>query len=583
MRWFVFCLTLAPPCLLALLIIKYSVDLPQWDEWEYVGLFEKLSRGSLTIADLFAQMNEYRQFFPNLVFVVLGWLTRWDVRYEMLVTFLAACLISFNIWRLAEHTIGGDRIRRLFLFLIANLIIFSPAQYENWLQGQQLVYYFPIACVTICLLVGYSHWNLKTKFAVCACLSVVSTFSSANGIVCWLVVLPVLILADPSSRSSARRWLVIAWIFGLGSSAALYLYHYQKPLSSPAPLTALFHPLLAITYFLGFLGAPVALEQGKVAAVAGLILTSAFGLSCFYLFRRRADLVLVRRMMSWLMIGAYSILTGVMTTIGRLGFGVGQSQNTRYIGFSAYLVVALVFLVGIISQDFALRSHSAIRAIWLRRFALLFVVALLLLQPFIFVLSINGMAEKRRTLLQAKAMLLFINLKPEPALAGTLYPDLEALAVRANALNQLGFLRPELIKTPKVREFADTANAKPAEYGSWDQFTRLDNNRYLASGWATLPSHGEMADAIILAYQTSDREISMFELTCPEETPGNDWRTRNQPAKWQVLFPADDFPSSAGTLTAWGFDANTGKAFRLNGSFRIPEADHTAGNYVQLK
>jgi len=335
MQWFVFCLTLAPPCFLALLIFKYSVDLPQWDEWEYVRLFEKLSRGSLTIADLFAQMNEYRQFFPNLVFVALGWLTRGDVRYEMLVTFLVACLISFNVYRLAEHTIGGDRIPRLFLILVANLIIFSPAQYENWLQGQQLVYYFPIACVTLCLLVAYSHWNLKTKFGVCACLSVVSTFSSANGILCWLLVLPVLILVEPSDRLSARRWLVIAWVFGLCSSAALYLYHYQKPLSSPTASTALSYPLLAITYFLGFLGAPLALEKGKVAAVAGLILTSGFGLSCFYLFRRRADLALVRRMMTWLMIGAYSILTGVMTTIGRLGFGVGQSQNTRYIGFSA--------------------------------------------------------------------------------------------------------------------------------------------------------------------------------------------------------------------------------------------------------
>src|SRR5882672_8312942 len=230
MQWFVFCLTLAPPCFLALLIFKYSVDVPQWDEWEYVRLFERLSRGSLTIADLFAQMNEYRQFFPNLVFVALGWLTRGDVRYEMLVTFLVACLISFNVYRLAEHTMGGDRIPGLFLFLIANLFIFSPSQYENWLQGQQLVYYFPIACVTGCLLVAYSQWNLKTQFVGCAFLSVISKLSSSNGILCWLVVLPVLLVADPSNPLSARRWLWLAWIIGLSSSAALYLYHYQKPL-----------------------------------------------------------------------------------------------------------------------------------------------------------------------------------------------------------------------------------------------------------------------------------------------------------------------------------------------------------------
>src|SRR6266550_415246 len=135
-QWFVFCLTLLPPCLLALLICRYSVDLPQWDQWAYVPFFEKLSHASLTFGDLFAQVNEYRQFFPNLVMVAVGWLSRWDPRYEMLVTFLVACFISFTIYRLSKRTIGGDRTSGLLLFLIANLIIFSPAQYENWLQGQ---------------------------------------------------------------------------------------------------------------------------------------------------------------------------------------------------------------------------------------------------------------------------------------------------------------------------------------------------------------------------------------------------------------------------------------------------------------
>src|SRR5205823_5215659 len=99
---------------------------------------------------------------------------------------------------LAERTVSGDRTLRLFLFLIANLIIFSPAQYENWLQGQQLVYYIPIACITTCLLVGGSGWKLPTKFGVCAALSVISTFSCANGILCWLVVIPIMVIDDSS-------------------------------------------------------------------------------------------------------------------------------------------------------------------------------------------------------------------------------------------------------------------------------------------------------------------------------------------------------------------------------------------------
>jgi hypothetical protein len=568
-KWFVFCLTLLPPCLLALLIFRYSVDLPQWDQWAYVSFFEKLSRASLTFGDLFAQTNEYRQFFPNLVFVALGWLTRWDVRYEMVVTFLTACLISLNVYRLAGKTISDDGTSRLFLFLFANLIIFSPVQYENWLQGQQLVYYFPIACVTACLLVGLSGWNLKMKFGVCACLSVVSTFSSVNGILCWLVVLPALVLADSANRSATRR-LIIAWVIGCLASAALYLFHYHKPWWSPSPSTAVFHPLRAIAYFLGFLGAPLALAKGKVAAVVGLILICAFGLSNVYLIKRRSDPALVRRMIVWLMIGWYSVLTAVMTTIGRLGFGVGQSQNTRYIGFSAYLIVSVIFGVKIIIKDLSSRNDSPIRVILVRRTAFLFISALILLQPFIFVWSINRMSELRTTLLQAKAMVLFINLKPDPVLISTLYSDLNSLTHEANELNRLGFLRPGLINSLRVPAFAE-GSSNSANYGSW-LLTPTANDQFVAAGQATLPDRGEGADAIILAYQDDGRETLLFRITRPQLTPAKLWRRWRPSGQWQVSFSAAELPAQPVTLTAWAFDATSGKAFPLDGSFVIPES-----------
>jgi len=129
-----FCSALLPPLFLAALIFTYSVDLPQWDQWTYVSFFEEFSRGSLTFNHLFAQVNEYRQFFPNLFFVALGWLTRWDVRYEMWALFLVACLISFNVYRLARLTTERMSLQTLLLFFLANALIFSPGQYQNWLQ-----------------------------------------------------------------------------------------------------------------------------------------------------------------------------------------------------------------------------------------------------------------------------------------------------------------------------------------------------------------------------------------------------------------------------------------------------------------
>src|SRR5688572_3734411 len=140
----IFCLALLPVFLTLWLILNYGVDVPIWDDWETALLIEKFSQGTLTAADLFAKHNEYRQFFPNLLFVLLGWVTHWDLRYQMVSSFLLACVVSFNIYRLAQLTSGGSKLRGLVQFVVSNILIFSPMQYENWLMGIQVVYYVPI-------------------------------------------------------------------------------------------------------------------------------------------------------------------------------------------------------------------------------------------------------------------------------------------------------------------------------------------------------------------------------------------------------------------------------------------------------
>lgn len=145
-------LAVLPAMYVGLSILRYGVDGPLWDEWLIGGYLDKFAQGTLSFADLFQQQNEYRQFFPNLIFVALGWLTSWDVRSWMVMSFLLAGLISFNIYRLGRWSLVETPWRVGWTYLIANLIIFSPAQYENWLQGQQLVYFLPIACFTTSLL-----------------------------------------------------------------------------------------------------------------------------------------------------------------------------------------------------------------------------------------------------------------------------------------------------------------------------------------------------------------------------------------------------------------------------------------------
>jgi len=555
----------APAILLAILIPQYWVDVPQYDEWDSVMLFEHLSQGSLTVGLLFKQVNEYRQFFPNLIFVGLGKLTHWDLRYEMILIFVVACLICLTVRWLAIRTTQASEIELAVLMSAANLVIFSLTQYENWFQAQQLVYYVPVLCVTTCILVGYSRLGTVAKFVICAALSFVSMFSSANGVVCWAVVLPLLVFTEWPKNRRTVGWLSAAWITATLLCVALYLYDFHKPWWTPSPWTALYHPWRAFVYFIGFLGGPLGLEGARLSVVAGGVMMLGFVSVCLFLLKHRADRILIERTIGWLVIAAYSLGTAALTTVGRVGLASGPWQVPRYLGFSVYLLVALIFLAHIIGEDIRRRTG---RLQLLRTNALTFAMVLILLlyQPSMFALSYRQMDAWQTRLLQAKASILMINQLPDTRLTKTLYPNVQFLIEKANALDRLGLLRPSLIKSNDLKLLPDDP---PGNFGNIRAIEKTPGG-YLASG--TCEFAQPSPDAIILAYQIGDNDPIAFALTHPMKPPASILRGPAKTGSWQVGFTPAQLPSSQLTITAWGLDATTGRAFLLSGDSRIDNA-----------
>jgi hypothetical protein len=563
-------LPFAPTIVLAVLIPAYWVDVPQYDEWDSVMLFEHLSQGSLTLGLLFKQVNEYRQFFPNVIFVGLGKLTHWDLRYEMILVFAAACLISLNVRRLAVLTIQASELQFAILLLMGNLVIFSLTQYENWFQAQQLVYYMPILCVTTSIVIARTNLGTLAKFAICAALSFVSTFSSANGIVCWVVVLPLLVFTEwPTNRRSVL-WLSGLWMLAVCLCLALYLHGYEKPWWTPSPLTGLHHPFRAFIYFLGFVGGPLGLERVRLSIVAGAVMTAGLIAVCLYLVKHRRDRDLIARASGWLVIAAYSLATAVMTTIGRVGLTTGPSQVPRYLGFSVYLLLALVFLAHIIGTDLQHRSGRAPR-LWPNPLAFITIVVLLLYQPFMWALSYRQMDAWQTRLLQAKASILLINQLPDTRLTKILYPNLQFLIEKANALDHLGLMRPSLVRTKHLNQLGFSAagrgEMRPVERTTYG---------YAASGFATLDQK-RPPDAIILAYDAGDNDPIAFAISYPLKRPASIFHGVAPAGAWLVRFTREQLPQSPVTITAWAFDATTGRAFRLSGESQINTARETKG------
>jgi hypothetical protein len=601
----VFCLAILPACLLGFLIVKYSVNVPFQDQWAIARLLPKWVEGKLSFGDLIAQHNESRKFFPRLIFLTLAQFTHWDVRYEMLVSFLLASLVAINLYRLNRLTVGGSALKGLLLAAIANLIIFSPVQWDNWLWGIQVVVFMPIACISTAISVCYSQLKLNTKFGICLGLAIVSTYSYANGILYWLVVFPVLL---PTWRDwFAHRRLVIGWWLSFAIACMVYFYNYQKPAQTPSFAYAFTHPITAVNYFLAFLGNP--LGYGGIfplvlqSSLVGLLLLLVAGGICLYFVKYRTDLIYPNR--GWLSLGAYSLISASITTLGRVGFGIEQATSSRYTTFSLYFLVALIHLVaialgrafsdrlhpqmidgtdrfragtGALSQPLPVDGTDRFRAgtgvLPLRVIAFglgILLILFLFLHGQTFIHSVQMMGYTRTSRLQGKACLLAINnFVQEDCLKEKVSPRLSVVQERVHPINKYGFLQPPLLTTKIAEEIGRDNFEDTNKYGYFDSLQQNADGSYTVIGWAILPQKRESADAVILTYTDRNNKSVMFAIADNQFPRDDIAKAYSNPdyrnSGWLGKIAKDKLPAGKLQIRAWAFDTDTGKAFRLGGS-----------------
>ena len=546
-------LAAAPAVYLAIAIYRYAVDIPVADEWVLARMFFRLVRGELTLPELFAQQNETRQYFPNLVFMGVGWFTKWDVRYEIALSVLTSCVIAFDVYRLASLS-GFSTNERLWLFVAANLLIFSPLPTENWSQGQQLNYFVPGACLTTSLRIACER-RLREPFRwlACAALSMVSTFSSAHGFVCWPLVGPALV--DTSHRFDRRTgFYVVSWLFGFAVSLALYLYGYQKPAYHPPTSYVLVHPLTGLAYFSTLLSGPLGWNRLKLRIAAGVLLLALYLLALRIHLASRGNEERASASSCWLLMGGYAIVTAALITIGRGGFGLAQALGTmRYVTFTLFLPLALIHL---------LPRPGRRAAAWTA-------AMVLVLQLPLYVLGIRDMSAMRVANLNFKACVHFAKVVasecPYPG-----FPPTAPIRRLAGWVDTIGFLRPPLAVTANVTALADPTALAPERYGSFDALELAGDGQYTASGSARLPDRGEPADAVILAAATRDAGPTVFAVADMERHRDivsalflNG--VRDDP-RWRKTFSSRSLPEGTTMITAWAFDALSGKAYRLAGA-----------------
>ena len=570
-------LVLAAPALwTGLLVFNHGVDTPWGDEWDGTWpLIEKMNAGTLRAADFFTFHNEHRIVFPKLLAFGVAQLTHWNVRAELLMIWLLACVCSLSIWRLSRLSAGSAASRHWLLFG-ANVLLFSPLQWENFLWGFQIGFLLPLATTTACLWIAATV-RAPFSFVATLVLCLVSTFSIASGFVSWMLAAPLLLFVNRSSNWRAQKTWWLVWSVSAIASVYVYFHGYQRPAAHPSALEALKDPLSVVQFFFAYLGGPfsggIALNATTVSQFAGVCLFVPLLPCMAYLWRWRGDHALITSSLPWVSLALFAIANASLTALGRTGFGIHAAVLSRYVSFAMMLPIALLFLVSQIlrhrqelSASGAAKSHArTAQTVFVAAFALLFVCAT------IKSLDMWERFEHRR--LTGKAALLMSNVVDEPELlVQYVHWSGAALKERMDTLDRIGFSNLPLVRSKRILEIA--YRSSPGTNGEVKASATMPNGDFAIAGWAVLPAHHRVADAVVLTYDDPTGAPIIFALTDVKD-PAPEVSNRFQDktylrSAWAKTCKAVNIPAEARLIRAWAFDAELCRAFPIGSALIEP-------------
>ena len=335
--WVVWVVALvATPVVTLVLIAEHGVNVPFWDDWALVALFEASDEGRLSLGDLLAQHNEHRPVIARTADFVMAPLIDWDLRVELYRNF-AVVVATFVLVLLAlRRTL--DRIGFLVAAVLASLLVFSPVQWENWLWGWQLTWFLSnlgavLAFFALAFMVERSP---RRGLVVAAAGGVLATFSLGQGLLVWPIGLALLLLA----RRAWRAWAVVSVVV-----TAAYFVDWENPAHMGSKTAFLERPVDFVEFVFLYLGRTLG-NGDATGKLIGLVMVASFLAAAAYVIWHRHDRVLLTRASIWLAIGLYALGAGIITAVSRVAEGVIAYSRYNSMGvLFALSTMALLFVV----------------------------------------------------------------------------------------------------------------------------------------------------------------------------------------------------------------------------------------------
>lgn len=297
------------------------------DQWSDVALIGHADSGTLHFSTLWAQHNENRIFFPNLIVLGLAYTTHFNVVAEEYLS--AFLLFGGTALIICAHKRRSPERRWIWYCPVAFLLL-SLAQAVNGLWGFQLCWYLVLFMTMLALFLldhEPARWPLVAGAIAAA---VVASFSVLQGLLVWPAGLLLIYLRRRSGN------LIVAWVAGAVVTGVVYFLGFNFH-STQASTTG---PTHSLAYFLKIAGDIVGEgNPGALVTLFGAVLVAAAIWTLIrFSFGGRTSTGGRPIALSLILFG---LLFSAVTAYGRSGFDIFGSTESRYTVFAIFVLVGL--------------------------------------------------------------------------------------------------------------------------------------------------------------------------------------------------------------------------------------------------
>jgi hypothetical protein len=311
------------------MVHTYGVNVIVVDQWDDITLIGQAFSGTLHLSTLWAQHNENRIFFPNMIVLALAYTTHLNVVTEEYLS--ALMLFGATALVICAHKRRSPERWWIWYCPVAFLML-SLAQANNALWGFQMAWYLVLFMSALALFLLDHESQQWPIFAGAIAAALIASFSSLQGLLVWPAGLLLIYLRRRPGH------LAIAWIVSAVLAGVMYFVGFNF---NTAP-SAIQDPAAVLTFFIRVVGDVVGESQpgGLVTLFGSVLVVTAIWALARFAVRERTTTGGRPLALSLILLG---LLFSALTALGR--GSPGSNVEYRYTVFSIFVLVGLYLVI----------------------------------------------------------------------------------------------------------------------------------------------------------------------------------------------------------------------------------------------